>query len=59
MSLIKYLNNVGRWEERTEVTLYMIQENLDISVISRLAGLSEEAIKKVKRKSKIQLVKSL
>jgi len=38
----------GRREERQEVILNMLKERVDISVISKVTGLSEKAIRKLK-----------
>ena len=38
----------GRWEGRQEVVLNMLKEKINVSVISKVTGLSEKEIKKLK-----------
>ncbi len=43
----------GKEEKQLEIAKNMLKENIDISVISRVAGLDIETIQKLKDKTKI------
>ena len=52
MDIREHIKEKGRWEGRQEVVLNMLKEKADISFISKVTGLSEKEIKKLKNGSK-------
>ena len=48
MNIREYIREEGRQEERQQVVLNMLENNLDMPLICKVTGLSEEEVKKLK-----------